>query len=420
MSSLQRAHILSLIALAVFLVIPPGWGASSGGSETKTQTSAPGYDQRRYIAAYQQAIGGFQAASNQNRVQALMFQVLTPSDANYTDFIDNILPHISGVSISMPWNHIETSQGQYDGFTSFDAKLQPYLRAGKQVNLIVWPATEGGDNDPNDGGSTPAYVFSQAWATTVGAPKPQDMTVCKSYTGDAENPFHSAVTNGGGGAWNVNSNVSNASDLSGLPVSYETPFMVAYQNFIAHVIAHYNAPGAPKIGYIRFGLSQGGENSPECNQYWPKYSKNTYLSYVQTMTNFVHAQNPSVTILEDLHTVGAPTSPDEAYAEAEAADAVPFGFGISTNGLQQSDITNFAAGLPCDSDWCNLFSEYPGRTLSLQTLQWSDPTGVEQTGSLAVIVPFAQQHGANNLELYLADLALAFSPNYCSYQHAVC
>ena len=89
---------------------------------------------------------------------------------------------------------------------------------------------------------------------------------------------------------------------------------------------------------------------------------------------------------------------------------------------------------PCDSDWCALFQQYAGTkyggipiTLSLQTLQWSDPTGAAQTGSLATagssegIIPLAKANGANNLELYLADVAIAFdASNYCQYPHSVC
>jgi hypothetical protein len=421
MSLLQRARMLGLLAVVGCLVILSGCGASSGGGRTQITTPSGPYDTAQNVAAYKTAITGFEVG--QNKVQALLFPVLTSSNQNFNDFMTNILPNISGVSVSMSWNQIETSQGHYD-FSGFDASLAPYL--GKQVNLIVWPATEGGNNDPNNGGSTPAYVFTQAWASdpSVNAPNPQDMSVCGSYTGDASNPF---ANSGGAGAWNVSSNVTNAGDLSGLPVSYEAPFMVAYQHFIVKVIQHYNTPGGsvPKIGYIRFGFSQGGENSPECNQDWPapdgtplSYTKAAYLSYIQTMTNFVNAQSPSMTIQQDLHAVGVPP-PDEGYADAEASYAAPFGFGIGTNGLQQSDLTSAT----CDSDWCALFTQSPYSTLpirSLQTLQWSDPTGQLQTGSLTVLIPFAQAHGANNLELYLADVALAYSPNYCNYPHAVC
>ena len=374
------------------------------------------------------------------QVQALLFPVLTPSSSIFASFMANVLPNISGVSVSMQWNQIESSNasgtgsGGYD-FTSFDASLQPYLAAGRSVNLIVWPATEGGNNAPNNGGSTPTYVFSSTYATSVGAPNPQDMTVCANYQGDSGSPYGQAGFTSGG-IWNSN-DPTYGSDLSGLPVSYELPFMTAYKNFIQAVIAHYNNNAQTPIGYIRFGFSQGGENSPECNQYWPdNFSQTTYVTnYIGPMTAWVHQQNPQMTILEDLHALGNETdSGYTAYPDQEAQIAVANSFGIGTNGLQQSDITEFSANQPCDSDWCNMFAFYSDTkyggtpiTLSLQTLQWSDPTNVAQTGSLAAVgsfpglIPFAKDHAANNLELYLADVAIAFDPNnYCNYQHSAC
>lgn len=357
----------------------------------------------------------------------------------FNSFVSNVLPNISGVSVALQWNQIETSQQVYD-FTSFDSSLQPFVQAGRAVNLIVWPATEGGNNDPNSGGSTPAYVFTQAYATQVGALTPQDMTVCPSYTGDSSNPYYADTQSGSGGIWNVSAN----QDLSGLPVSYELPFMTAYKAFIQAVIVHYNQPGAiingvavPKIGYIRFGFSQGGENSPECNQFWPNsptgqpFSQTAYVTdYVSPMTQWVAQQSPKMTILEDMHALGNLSNESAsiyiAYPDQEAQIAVANDLGIGTNGLQQSDITNFQQNLPCDSDWCSMFATYDSKkyngnpiTLSLQTLQWTDPTGAAQTGSLTVLEPFAKANAANNLELYLADVALAFdSANYQSYPHA--
>jgi len=92
--------------------------------------------------------------------------------------------------------------------------------------------------------------------------------------------------------------------------------------------------------------------------------------------------------------------------------------------LQTSDLT--AGTQPCDSDWCALFTPAGGfsysPTLSLQTLQWTDPTGQDSsnpTGSLVALEPFAKAHAANNLELYQADVGIAFdSGNYPSYPHA--
>ncbi|MFZ0417343.1 MAG: hypothetical protein WAM04_04515 [Candidatus Sulfotelmatobacter sp.] len=353
----------------------------------------------------------------------------------FNSFLSNVLPNISGVSVALQWSQIESTNAQGDGsggydFTSFDTSLQPFVQAGRTVNLIVWPATEGGNNDPNSGGSTPAYVLSSGYATSLNT-TPQDMTVCPNYTGDSSNPYYAETQSGSGGIWNVLTN----EDLSGLPVSYELPFMTAYKAFIQQVISHYNQAGTtingvtvPTIGYIRFGFSQGGENSPECNQFWPNFSQTTYVTdYVGPMTQLVAQQSPKMTILEDMHALGNLSNESAsvyiAYADQEAQIAATNGLGIGTNGLQASDITQFAANQPCDSDWCNMFAQYASVpykiTLSLQTLQWTDPTGAAQTGSLTVLEPFAKKQGANNLELYLADVGLAFdSANYSMYPHA--
>jgi hypothetical protein len=362
------------------------------------------------------------------------------SQPYFSTFTANILPNISGVSVALQWNQIETTQGTYD-FTSFDTGLQPFAQAGRAVNLIVWPATEGGSNSPGNGGSTPGYVFTQQYASQVAASSPQDMTVCESYQGDSGSPYGQANFTSGG-IWN-SSDPTYGSDLSGLPVSYELPFMTAYKNLIQAVILHYNQAGStingvpvPQIGYIRFGFSQGGENSPECNQYWPNFSQTTYVTnYVAPMTQWVAQQNPKMTILEDMHALGNLGSESAsvyiAYPDQEAQIGVANGMGIGTNGLQQSDITNLASQQPCDSDWCNMFALYSSTkyngtpiTLSLQTLQWTDPTeqnSSNPTGSLVQIEPFAKANAANNLELYLADVAIAFDPaNYCSYPHSAC
>ncbi len=390
MSTVKSARILgSLAAVSMLLAL-----AACGGSSSKsTLTIHP--------------------SSGPRHVQALMFQTRSPLPST---FFSNVLPNITGVAVPMNWDDIETrnsnntGSGGYD-FSSFDASLQPYLNAGAKVNLIVWPATEGGSNN-----STPSYVFSAAYAASLpGSPNPQDMSVCGDYHGDSSNPFYSQATSGGGGHWNINA----STDLSGLPVSYELPFMTAYQAFIAKVVAHYNLSTSPPIGYIRFGMSQGGESSPECNQYWPNYSETTYIGYVTTMTQFITEKNPSMTILQDLHAVGDPPNPDYTYADQEAALAVANKEGFGTNGLQKSDTT----AATCDSDWCAMFAQYGSTvygttpiTLSLQTLEWTDPTGAAQTGSLTVLEPFAKANGANNLELYLADVGLAFDPsNYCGY-----
>jgi hypothetical protein len=430
----KSAQVLASAA-AVSLIIALAACGGGGSSHTSLATTA---SLAQYSTAYAGAIADFTSGSKPGHVQALVRTMNGSGGFTFdapSTFISNVLPHISGVSVSMSWSDIESSNASGTGsggynFVPYDAAIAAFQANGQPVNLIVWPATEGGNNEPGSGGSTPAYVLSAGYAAILGA-APQDMSVCTSYQGDSGSPYASL----GDTIWNA-SNPTYGSDLSGLPVSYEAPFMTAYKAFIAQVISHYNQPGSPKIGYIRFGFSQGGENSPECNQVWPTADqslfptctvsdfKSGYLCYIQAMTSFVKAQAPSMTILEDLHAVGPPGSIDYGYADTEAADAVANGFGFGTNGLQLSD----TQGGQCDSDWCNLFAMYHTEfngasniTLSLQTLQWTDPTNVAQTGSLTVLEPFAKAHYANNLELYPADVGLAFDmSNYCSYPKNAC
>lgn len=128
MFQFQRTRILGLFAAIGCLAILPGCG---GSGSSKTQTVQGNYDQQQYITAYtayQQSISGFLSFSSRNKVQALMFPVLTSSNHNFTDFMTNILPHISGVSVSMSWNQIESSNGSDTGsggydFSSFDASF---------------------------------------------------------------------------------------------------------------------------------------------------------------------------------------------------------------------------------------------------------------------------------------------------------
>jgi hypothetical protein len=79
----------------------------------------------------------------------------------------------------------------------------------------------------------------------------------------------------------------------------------AYMNFIQQVISHYqtNPNNVANLGYIRFGLSEGGESSPiTANITWP-YFRNlpnngpqsgasiVFLSYINSMSQFQKENN---------------------------------------------------------------------------------------------------------------------------------
>ena len=343
------------------------------------------------------------------------------SGPGYTDLLAAIAnqPNVSAVSVLVGWNSIESNtiptcnNGIVGGcqsyiFTTLDAKLALWAAAGKIVNLIISPVTEGGQNT-----YTPTYVFSTAWNALLStpAPNPQDVAYCTNYPGS-------------GALSDTSANISDAIfDNKGIPVSYEAPFQVAYYNFIQAVVAHYNSPGGgvPNIGYIRFGPTQGGEASPLCNAYYPGYSKAVYLNYVLGLMNWEAGTGaggdgypPNMTLLADTHAVGV--IPDEGYADTEAQYAVLNGkMGFGTQGFQQSDITNYPN---CTADWCRTFMAYGGQaslnggtpiTLELQTVGVSDPTNVLQTGSLATLLPFARKLGANYVEIYPCDAMLPYA-----------
>ena len=325
-----------------------------------------------------------------------VFPPVTPKDDNYDDFDTYVLAHsdVAGVTVGMPWNQIEsdTTPGAYD-FARFDDSMQHFFAAGKIVNIIVEPVKEGGVNT-----FTPDYVLGADWASSCCGSPPVDVVTCNSFEG-------------------------NGNPGTGMPVVYEAPFQTAYKNFMKAVMEHYNGNAYVPVGYIRFGLVMGGEAAPLCHDQWPLQGapdfRTAFLNnYVKPMLEYEASLHPAMQILANIHAVGSPV--DNGYADMEADWAVENGFGFGNNGLQSSDLPNYAAGAQCNANWCASFIKYVGTTfpngngilLELQTLNPTDPTGASETGSLATLLPFAGEHYANTMELRAAELLLAFDPNY--------
>jgi hypothetical protein len=213
------------------------------------------------------------------------------------------------------------------------------------------------------------------------------------------------------------------------PVVYESPYKTAWEAFVAAAIAHFNnIPTRSQIVYMRVGRGAGGEAFPYCVdtlQSLPApntYTKDLWLQYYTDIDDFVEAQKPLFQIMDPMNQAGDPL--DSTYGEAEAQIAVAHqnangtinGFG--TQGLQSSDIANYAKSPDdCDSDWCAMFNTYytAGYPLALQQLSLSDPTGVLNpgTGDLRPLLPFAVERHMKILELYALDALLAYDPNYC-------
>ena len=317
--------------------------------------------------------------SNITYSQKVNFSVFLPpiksTDNYYNDFNTYVLPStlFSMVTVSMIWSDIETSQGVYD-FSTFDTQIQQFITAGKKVNIVTWPISPNGINT-----YTPAYIFTTAWASSLGA---------SQLTVDTCSAMH-----------------GNGTPTSGMPTPYETPFKQGLKNFYTQIINHYN--NNPNIGYIRLGLAVGGDFFPRCSSVMPGYTLTVWENYAKEMNDFEAALHPTVKLIQSVMLTGA---------DVEAANAVNDSISIGIQGWQISDNT----ATTCTSDWCALFAQYTGKVwpLELQTINYSEADGVttteNPTGSLIDLIPFAASHHADVLELYLVDWLLALDPNYAN------
>jgi hypothetical protein len=219
------------------------------------------------------------------------------------------------------------------------------------------------------------------------------------------------------------------------PVPYETPYVTAWEAFVAAAVYHFNhSANLAQIDYMRVGRSVGGEAYPYCVPNMEQipapnaYTKSGWLAYYTDIDALVAAQGPKMQILDPINQegTGQPGDPiDQTYGSDEAGIAVTYknasgsvnGFG--SQGLQASDISNYAAGNDCSSDWCNMFNNYylSNDNLELQQLGLSAPVSVQGvnsgTGDLRPLLPFAVSRHMTILELYNLDALLAYDPNYC-------
>jgi hypothetical protein len=220
--------------------------------------------------------------------------------------------------------------------------------------------------------------------------------------------------------------------------NWQSPLFISnYQAAITALVDHYGSN--PNVAYLRIGLGRGGEiNLPQgwndsssgaCyGGYTTKWGytvggsstgSSTWNSYLAGMVSFESPLSSSaVPLLVSITPVtGAGVVTDDFIAPL----AVNAGLSYGNQGLEASDISNFATGQPCGGDWCNLFATVPPQIAELQTLGQSCPTGTTcanslatNTGPLDVLLPFATGptgHGANDLELYYQDWLIAYDPN---------
>lgn len=298
-------------------------------------------------------------------------------------------PAVSGGNLAVEWGMIDqgpSSNPQYN-WSAIDDAIAPWVAAGKKINLIVW-ANSDSTSSPCINGQTnttgncaiPSYVWNALGSSNY--------TSCTTQYGTQQIP-----------------NFLN-----------RAAFQLPYQQFMAAVIEHYGSNAS--IGYIRFGLGHGGETFPvtgwnntgaACGKAFAAWGITvaSWETYLAGMLDYEETLKSGKQLMVGVTPMGAPTSVVPDYV---APLAVPMHVGFGSQGLAQSDITNYPN---CTANWCNLFAEYAGQApLELQTVLQSCPDNSCTTGSLVNLVPFAVSHHASVLEIYYQDWLLAFDPSY--------
>lgn len=245
-------------------------------------------------------------------------------------FITAVLPNISGIGLVVPWGVIDScaanlatndapclpdstcnasSSPRTDTCYNWkwvDKALDDYLTAtigasGSwgdgcagdrpcKIVLIIWLTQDsGGTNLFGGTPNTPAYVFTQTYANSIGTGcgtscPPQDVLICKAWQG---------TNTGGGGGWGGAAPVSDTcwamgsgmndyglwnfngahklqasagcmsvtpgsgfANYSGYPVMYEKPILTAAEKFISALALHYSSACPNTNMYSCGGLAQ--------------------------------------------------------------------------------------------------------------------------------------------------------------------
>ena len=307
---------------------------------------------------------------------------------------------VGGINPVLDWASIDTAHGDLttinNNLAAFDTTVAGYFPNSlptKKINLIVQGVTGGkaiGGGAPNT--STPGYVLG-------------------ALTG------HIYYDCGYG------QQTTPPALPGGFPAVWLQAYYQPYQAFIQAVLNHYSPTGtsilANYIGYIRFGLSAGGEVYPFCDP--GEAADSDWTSYVGVMDPWFHQQGSPIQLMASINQDDAESG--YSLPDTDAGDAWTSSIGFGSQGLQQKD---YESGV-CTSDWCASFATYynkppAGVPVELQTVLLSDPIPGDpivrntpsQTGSLSQLLPFAIANHAEIFEIYPFDLLYAFDSSYCT------
>ena len=398
------------------------------------------------------------------------------------DTVQAILPFVDGVTIFVNWTGKTAANGtdattcvsapctQTSDFSAYDAAIAAYTQAtcgasmrgtGSPcvVNLTFPPVSALSSYNIN----TPAWVFSQPWADTVGSAV-QDAAFCSDYP---QNPNANPLAPTAGIA-NINTTncgsagttqCSAATVATGVPAIWEKPYVTAVNNWHKAIIQHYATATYP--AYLRLGVSIVDEAAVTCSTIndvagtglesltSPATADGLKAAWTGAAVNQIAynasqraALNPppswvlmnTVNMGQRLEKVNGDGGDDPSWAIVEANAILanqPYALGTQglMNGEFGSDLNNAAnsacTGIDCCSDnWCNVHTLVQGKVpaIELQTCNLSDPGGgtshcldcilagtcTDDSETLSQILVLSAQHGTTVEELYLGDLRCAF------------
>jgi hypothetical protein len=321
--------------------------------------------------------------------------VLVPSGSAQTTAAINqyLIPNsaICGANFWVRWNSVDkgpSASTRYD-WSSVEADIAPWERLGKTVNLIFIGAAEGSSTKQ---GATPTWVQSQVQMVTCANSQPT-------------------------------------------PVYWQAGYESHWKEFINQAVSHL--AGDAHIGYMRFGLGQGGEDfvapgadAGACKQLWDaKGYQAEWTPYNLRMLAFMGSLQSTKQLMVGLNNFNGKAD----LGAAVAAKAAPLGIGFGMQGLASPDVIAVAQHQPCkDADWCNLFTKYAGQVpLEVQTLAASNPAGGPVrpgipgtapgsslsmlTGPLPPLLTTALAVKTQIFELYADDCLIAFDPDWPNY-----
>jgi hypothetical protein len=268
-------------------------------------------------------------------------------------------PMICGGNVYVQWSQVDKgpdANPRYD-WGWVDSRMEPWIKAGKRVNFIVWPSNYGRN------WTTPKYVMDKVAAV-------------------------------------------NCDRDHNIPVTFEKEFIRNYQEFMGAFVRHYETNAS--VGYIRFGLGIGGENHPACMQEQKAHygwTEERWTNYLLMMFDYEKSLNSQKQLMSTM--IGMMPS----ISREIAPHAAKLGFGLGIQGLAKNDIEAYGRRAPCKGDWCGQFDSFYGKVpLELQTLAKTD-AGQSGIGMLDELLQFGLQRHAQIFELYGQDWLIAYDPD---------